>query len=136
LGATYDFGVAKIGAAFQKETASGDAAGTNAIAPLWTSAKGWALTATAPFGAAVPYVRFGTHQTNGLGQFGNVNGKDSAVVNLGVNYSLSKRTALNFDYAQDNKANSGNLNTGVASAAAASNTNKATLLYIGVQHAF
>jgi predicted porin len=136
LGATYDFGVAKIGAAFQTETASGDAAGTNAVAPLWTSAKGWALTATAPFGAAVPYIRLGTHQTNGIGQFGNVNGKDSGVVNLGVNYNLSKRTALNFDYAQDSKANSGNLNTGVASSAATSNTNKATLLYVGVQHAF
>jgi predicted porin len=148
LGATYDFGVAKIGAAIQSETASGFAAqtvnATGVVTPGvalgttagWTKAKAWALTATAPFGAAVPYVRLGTHQTNGIGQFGNVNGKDSAIVNVGVNYNLSKRTALNFDFAQDNKANSGNTNAGVASTAATSNTNKATLLYVGVQHAF
>jgi predicted porin len=154
LGATYDFGVAKIGAAFQTETATGNAplagapiAGNAVVNNValgttvgWTKAKAWALTATAPFGAVVPYVRLGTHQTNGIGQFGVVNGKDSAIVNVGANYSLSKRTTLNFDYAQDSKANSGNISNAnlpnTATGLSPVNNNKATLLYVGVQHAF
>ncbi len=119
LGATYDFGVAKVGAAYQSESASGAAA-------LWTSAKGMALTVTAPFGAATPYIRLGNHKTNGTGAFGVNNGADSAIVNVGANYSLSKRTLINLDFATDGKGNSG----------VGTNTSKPTLLYVGVQHYF
>ncbi len=119
LGATYDFGMAKVGAIYQSESASGAAA-------LWTSAKGMALTVTAPFGAATPYLRVGNHKTNGTGAFGNANAVDSAVFNIGANYSLSKRTMINMDYASDAKGNSG----------VGTNTSKPSLFYVGVQHAF
>jgi predicted porin len=127
FGGTYDFGVAKAGLIFQNGSASGAAA-------LWTSEKAWALTLTAPFGAATPYLRMGQHQTNGLGAFGNVNGKDSAIVNIGVNYALSKRTLINVDYARDGRGNSGNTNAGVASATG--NIANPQLFYVGVEHHF
>ena len=129
VGGTYDFGVAKAGLIFQNGSASGAAA-------LWTSEKAWALTLTAPFGAATPYLRMGQHQTNGLGAFGNGSGKDSAVVNIGVNYALSKRTLINIDYARDGRGNTGNTNAGVASSASGSNIANPQLFYVGVEHHF
>lgn len=119
LGATYDLGMAKIGGAYQSETASG--------AVAYTSAKAWALTATFPLGAATPYVKIGQHKTNGVGQYGIVNGVDSAMINLGTLYSLSKRTRLYADYATDNKGNSG---IGAAGKA------KPSQMSVGIQHNF
>jgi predicted porin len=112
LGATYDLGMAKLGGAYQSESASG--------AVAYTSAKAWALTATFPMGAALPYVKVGQHKTNGVGAFGIVNGADSQVFNLGSYYSLSKRTRLYADYAVDNKGAPG----------------KPTQLSAGIQHNF
>jgi predicted porin len=119
LGATYDLGMAKLGGVYQAESASGFAVNYN-------SARAWALTATFPMGAALPYVKVGQHKTNGTGAFGIVNGADSQVFNLGTYYSLSKRTKLYADYAVDNKGNS-NIGT---------NTTKPTSLSAGIQHSF
>jgi predicted porin len=118
LGATYNLGMAKIGGAYQSETASG--------VVNYSSAKAWALTATFPMGAALPYVKFGQHKTNGAGAMGNTNSVDSAIVNVGTRYALSKRTNLYLDYATDRKGNSG----------VGGNTTNPTILSAGIQHTF
>jgi predicted porin len=112
LAGTYNFGMAKLGGVYQAESASG--------AVNYTSARAWALTATFPMGAALPYVKVGQHKTNGVGAFGIVNATDSQVFNLGSQYSLSKRTKLYADYAVDNKGLPG----------------KPTSLSAGIQHSF
>ncbi len=138
LGATYDFGVVKVGAAYQAETASPLAAAATSAAALtggvstalpataWKSAKGFALTAVVPLGAAAPYIKLGSHQTDGLGAFGVVNGKDSKIVNIGSTYSLSKRTKFYADYAREGAGNSG----------VGTNTSVPTLFSLGIQHTF
>ena len=103
IGATYDFSVVKVGAIFQSESASS----VNGSAPLWTKANGWALTAVAPMGAFAPYVKLGSHKTNGIGAYGIVNGADASIINLGTTYNLSKRTKVYADFVRDAKGNRG-----------------------------
>lgn len=127
LGAAYDFGAFKVGAAFQKESASGAAA-------KFTSARGVALTAVMPIGAALPYIKLGNHKvTRGAatgagagGSFGIADGTDSQIFNIGTQYSLSKRTKLYADYATDGKGNS----------AIGTNIAKPTTVSAGIQHTF
>ena len=59
-------------------------------------------------GAFEPYLKFGQHRTNGTGAYGIVNGTDAFVVNLGTQYSLSKRTSLYADFVTDLKGSDGN----------------------------
>lgn len=101
LGGTYKFGALRVGAIYQYETASGTSA-------KWTRAKSWALTSAYRMGAFEPYLKFGQHRTNGTGAYGIVNGTDAFVVNLGTQYSLSKRTSLYADFVTDLKGSDGN----------------------------
>lgn len=122
IGATYDFSVVKVGAIFQSESASSVAGSV----PSWTKASGYALTAVAPLGAFAPYIKIGSHKTNGTGAYGIVNGADAAMVNIGTTYNLSKRTKVYADFARDGKGNSG----------LGGNTTAPKLLAIGLQHTF
>lgn len=113
LGGAYNFGPAQIGAVYQSESASGPAA-------VFTRARSWAITAATHFGAATPYLKFGQHRTNAA------TGIDSAVINIGTTYNLSKSTLLYADYAVDRKAKV--LVTG-------GNTNP-SIMSIGIQNNF
>ena len=122
IGATYDFSVVKVGAIFQSESASSVAGSV----PSWTKASGYALTAVAPLGAFAPYIKIGSHKTNGTGAYGIVNGADAAMVNIGTTYNLSKRTKVYADFARDGKGNSG----------IGGNTTAPKVLALGLQHTF
>lgn len=94
LGGQYKFGAARIGAVYQRETADGPAA-------LWTKASAWALTGAYRFGAFEPFVKIGSHKTNGVGAYGITNAKDAQMFILGSTYDLSKRTTLYVEFATD-----------------------------------
>lgn len=131
IGGTYDLSVVKVGAIFQSESASSVAGSV----PAWTKANGWALTATAPMGAFTPYLKVGSHKTNGVGAYGVVNGADASMINIGTTYNLSKRTKVYADFARDGKGNSGRNNAGVI-AGPGVNNNTPQVLAIGLQHTF
>ena len=134
IGGTYDFSVVKVGAIIQRESASSVAGSV----PSWTSANGWALTATAPMGAFTPYLKVGSHKTNGIGAYGVVNGADASMINFGTTYNLSKRTKVYADFARDGKGNSGRNNAGVPAGLGVVGVNNSTpqVLAIGLQHTF
>jgi predicted porin len=94
LGAIYNLGFASVGAGFQSEKASG----TNVT---FTSGKSTAITALFPFGAATPYVKYGTHSYSG-GSLGSVT--NAKIINLGLRYALSPRTYVYGDYVTNGAA--------------------------------
>lgn len=112
LGATYDLGMAKLGAGLQQETAAGTAV-------AFTKGESYALTATVPMGALTPYIKFGEHKYSG-GTLGSVT--NAKIANVGVRYALSKRSLVYADYV--------NNSAGVTGAAQKSMTS------IGLQHSF
>ena len=134
IGGTYDFSVVKVGALYQSESASS----VNGSTPAWTKANGWALTAVAPMGAFAPYIKVGSHKTNGLGSYGIFNGADASMVNIGTTYNLSKRTKVYADFARDGKGNSGRNNLGALAGVGVTGVNNSTpqVLAIGLQHTF
>lgn len=119
LGGTYKFGDLRLGAIVQKESASGPAA-------RWTRASSWALTSAYRMGAFEPFLKVGTHRTNGTGSYGIVNGTDAKMLNLGTVYDLSKRTRLYLDFAKDF----------AGSAGAGANRVDPSQFQIGLQHNF
>lgn len=119
FGGTYKFGDLRVGGIVQKETAAGPAA-------RWTSAKSWAITSAYRTGAFEPYVKVGTHSTNGTGSYGIVNGTDAKMLNLGTVYDLSKRSRLYLDMAKDF----------AGSAGAGANRVDPSQFQIGLQHTF
>ena len=131
LGGTYDFSVVKVGAIFQ----SGSASSVGGSVPAFTKENGWALTAVAPMGAFAPYIKVGSHKTNGLGSYGIFIGADASIVNIGTTYNLSKRTKVYADFARDSKGNSGRNNAGVIAGPGVNNSTP-QVLAIGLQHTF
>ena len=119
FGGTYKFGALRLGGIVQKETASGPAA-------RWTSAKSWALTSAYRAGAFEPYLKAGTHSTNGTGSYGIVNGTDAKMLNVGTVYDLSRRTRLYLDVAKDFAGSNG----------AGVNRVDPSQFQIGMQHTF
>jgi predicted porin len=90
----------RIGAIVQTESASGPAV-------RWTRAGAWALTGAYRMGSFEPYVKLGTHRTNGTGAYGIVDRQDGRIVELGTTYALSKRTVLFTEFATDLKGSDG-----------------------------
>lgn len=119
LGGTYKTGDLRIGAIVQQESASGPAA-------VWTRARAWALTTAYRMGAYEPYLKVGTHRTNGTGSYGIVDGMDAQMFNLGTLYDLSKRTRFYADFAIDFAGSKG----------AGVDRNDPRQLQVGVQHVF
>ncbi len=114
LGATYDLGVAKLGAGVQQEKASGTGV-------AFTTGESFALTATIPLGAFTPYVKMGEHKYSG-GTLGAVT--NAKMSNVGVRYAMSKRTFVYADYVS---------NGAVMTSATASGKSQASL---GINHSF
>ena len=112
FGATYDLGVAKLGAGVQSEKAEGTGV-------AFTKGESYALTATVPMGAFTPYVKYGEHKYSG-GTLGSVT--NAKITNVGVRYALSKRSLVYVDY-----VNNGATVTG---------TNQKTMTSVGIQHNF
>lgn len=118
LGGTYDFGMAKVGLGWQKETGSG--AGVR-----FTDGTAWALTVVGNMGAIKPYLKFGNRTESGGVRVGTET--VTQVANLGVTYSMSKRTMLYADYGVDSQAS--NSRNGVG-------TSNPTTFGVGMQHKF
>ena len=114
LGATYNLGVAKLGAGVQQEKASGTGV-------AFTKGESFALTATIPLGAFTPYVKMGEHKYSG-GTLGAVT--NAKMSNVGVRYAMSKRTFVYADYVS---------NGAVMTSATASSKSQASL---GINHSF
>ena len=85
LGASYDFGVAKLAGTYN----TGKNGGT-ATSLANTSVRAYQIGVSAPFGAFVPYLLIGK-ETN-KNDVTNVNSRDIRQTQLGVRYNLSKRT--------------------------------------------
>jgi len=113
LGATYDLGMAKLGAGVQQEKASGTGV-------AFTKGESFALTATIPLGAFTPYAKFGEHKYSGGTTVGTLT--NAKMSNVGVRYAMSKRTFLYGDY-----VNNGAVVTG---------TNLKTQYSVGINHSF
>jgi predicted porin len=114
LGATYDLGVAKLGAGVQQEKASGTGV-------AFTKGESFALTATIPLGAFTPYIKAGEHKYSG-GTLGSVT--NAKMTNVGVRYALSKRSLVYVDYVS---------NGAVMTSAATSAKSQASA---GINHSF
>lgn len=84
LGGSYDFGVAKIGGTYNTGKNGGTATST-----VSSRVRAYELGVSAPFGAIVPFVAFGRIQTTPDGA---ARTEDTKQYQLGVRYSLSKRT--------------------------------------------
>jgi predicted porin len=119
IGTHYRVGDLRVGAIYQSERASGEAA-------RWSRASAWALTSAYKLGAFEPYLKLGSHRTNGTGAFGIQNATDSSVVNLGTTYALSKRTLLYADYATD----------GRGSHAPTAGSTRPSQFMVGINHSF
>ena len=118
LGASYDFGVAKLAGTYM----NGKNGGTSTSLAS-TKFRGYQVGVSAPFGAIVPFVTFGrgksTLETTG------VLSEDYKSSQVGVRYSLSKRTTAYAFYGRT---------TNEAAAAAALYRDSKTL--VGVAHSF
>ena len=95
VGASYDFGVAKVGAnynraKFKNITATGFLNGTGVAGGSIDSQKEYGLSASVPFGATVVEANYGQSKGNTLGK--------STGYGIQALYSLSKRTTLYTGY--------------------------------------
>ncbi|WP_421956546.1 porin [Polaromonas sp.] len=89
LGASYDFGVAKLAGTYNNGK---DGAAAN------TSYRAYQLGVSVPFGAIVPYITYGRAYSNKDGVVGRT--ADIRQTQIGVRYSLSKRTTAYAMYGQ------------------------------------
>jgi predicted porin len=135
LGASYDFGVAKLGGTYSNGKDGGTAAGTPIVPGNLTIAAVPAVAATTssryrayqvgvsvPFGAIVPYLTYGRGYVQPSGAARIVDIKQAQ---LGVRYSLSKRTTGYAMYGRTNDK---------AAAVGFAETDKKTV--VGVMHSF
>ena len=136
LGASYDFGVAKLAGTYNNGRdggiSAGGAAGTGFGVAFGTNTayRSYQVGVSAPFGAIVPFVTVGRAyaQTDGVAG----RGIDIRQAQVGVRYSLSKRTTAYAFYGTsvDNAAQ----NAAIASTAASVYRDKKTI--VGVAHSF
>jgi predicted porin len=117
LGASYDFGVAKLGGTY----ANGKDGGTTA-STLSSRYRAYQVGVSVPFGAIVPYVTYGRAYVQPSGAARNVDIKQAQ---LGVRYSLSKRTTGYAMYGRTNDK---------AAVTSFAETDKKTV--VGVMHSF
>lgn len=120
LGASYDFGVAKLAGTYN----TGKDGGT-AISLLNSSFRGYQVGVSAPFGAFTPFLMFGkdTQKIDTVA----ADFRSVRATHFGVRYSLSKRTTAYAMYGQE-------INNAVVAAAAAGY--KQTKTVAGVAHSF
>ena len=117
LGASYDFGVAKLGGTYN----NGKDGGTTA-SNLSSRYRAYQVGVSVPFGAIVPYVTYGRAYVQPSGFARSVDIKQAQ---LGVRYSLSKRTTGYAMYGRTNDK---------AAVAGFAETDKKTV--VGVMHSF
>ncbi len=103
LGASYDFGVVKLAGTYN----TGKSGGT-ADSAVSSRIRAYQVGLSAPFGAFVPYITVGKAYTQPDGAAGR--SADLSQAQLGVRYSLSKRTTAYAMYGQttDNAATAAN----------------------------
>ncbi len=127
LGANYDLGVVKLWAGYGNIKGSSDAADRVGMTYLATASgtqvaaggniKDYVLAVSAPFGAAT--VRAGYSRWNFNGASGALN---ESKIGLGLNYALSKRTAIYTDLANITRKNA--------------NLSNQSLFDVGIAHSF
>jgi predicted porin len=127
VGASYDFGMAKVGLTYNTGK------GPNAIAAQARKVDAYSLTAAIPFGATSLTV--GYHDINEKDGAGAAVTKGSGM-QVGVIHNLSKRTAAYVYYGQNDFDNA-TVNSGTTTATAVRLTNlKQTDFTVGVRHSF
>jgi predicted porin len=102
VNASYNLGMAKVGAFFGTGNTAGDA---TIVGDQSAKRRAWMLTATAPVGAGEFRASYGrlTNDPAGSGPgLGKVTSNQTLA--LGYHYSLSKRTTVYADYANNSKA--------------------------------
>ncbi|MDI9334578.1 MAG: porin [Cytophagales bacterium] len=102
LGVNYNFGSFILGGALQSEKASGTGI-------VFNSGRSAGLAAFVPMGAATPFIKIGSHSYDTLGT-------NTSMVNVGVTYSLSKKTLVFVDYARNGATNTGTAASGTVAA--------------------
>jgi predicted porin len=135
LGASYDFGVAKVGGTFNSGRDGGILAtnfGLAAASGISTAFRSYQVGVSAPFGALVPFITYGRAYTTTDGIAART--IDAKQIQVGARYSLSKRTTAYVFYgtATDDAAQS----TAIGLAAAATSTYKDKKTVLGVAHSF
>jgi len=145
VGASYDFGVAKVGA--NLSNVKNDAGNTYAGATGATETKSYLLTAVVPMGAVRLLASYGERKTD-ASPVTALEGKKTTFMGVGAEYDLSKRTFLYARY-QGGKAGDVNAGSVVINGVNALGTTTATvnaggqladtkynLFAVGVSHAF
>ena len=120
LGASYDFGVAKLAGTYHRGNTGGTTTST-----LNTRIRGYQIGVTAPFGAFAPFLMVG--KENGKTDTVAADARDVRQTQLGVRYSLSKRTTAYVMYGRETD------NSVVAAAAPGYRLTKTA---VGVAHSF
>jgi predicted porin len=120
LGASYDFGVAKLAGTYNTGKNGGTATSTDN-----TTVRAYQIGVSAPFGAFSPFLMIGKQTFKN--QVTAVNSSDVRSTQLGVRYSLSKRTTAYVMYGSE-------VDNAVVAAAGANY--KSTKSIIGVAHSF
>jgi len=125
IGATYDFGVVKLHAAYGQKKENFDAAGATDI-----KVKTALVGVTVPFGASkirAEYIRNNDDRDN----------FDNNVAAVSYSYALSKRTQLYATYARVDNDSSSNLGfTGVSNVSGVTAGENTNAFVVGVQHNF
>ena len=159
LGASYDFGVAKIGGTYNRGK-NGGAATAPAGSPLGTSGfesdyRSYQVGVSMPLGAFVPFATYGRARTDSSNALGvgptataGATGRteDYRQYQVGVRYSLSKRTTAYVFYGETRNDAASLAGNGVAVVAATATTPagpgtggtfyKDRKAIVGVQHSF
>lgn len=120
LGASYDFGVAKLAGTYNNGKDGGTAATTTS-----SKYRAYQLGVSVPFGAVVPFISFGRASTQADGAV--ARSLDVSQQQVGVRYSLSKRTTAYAFYGQT-KDNAATVANGLAY--------KDSKTVIGLMHSF
>ena len=125
LGGSYDFGVVKLSALWDKHTADNRAAGAAV-----TDYRDWFVSAKAPIGGS----KFAVKATYGRVNNKLVSSADANKFGLGLDYSLSKRTVVYADYGRIH--NDANAAFQVSPAANANGNNGVNGFDLGIAHSF
>jgi len=95
IGASYDLKVVKLSAAYAKEDDQWSGLRTTSAQVAGSSAKAWAIGASAPFG---PHRLAASYQKRDVDSFGATPEGERKVWGLGYEYSLSRRTTFYASY--------------------------------------
>ena len=146
LGGSYDFGVAKLGGTYNTGKNGGLSTGAaSGVQGFNYNYRAYQIGVAVPFGAIVPFLTYGRARTDsdnvaGVGPTAAAGAtnriEDYRSVQLGVRYSLSKRTTAYAVYGQTTN-NAAALNGLTAAGALTANPfYKDTKTIVGVQHSF